>query len=80
LLFRHTTTLGVRESVCKRYTLDRSQRVIETDDGPVHVKTAQGWGVIREKLEYEDVAALAREHDVSVQEMERRIWEADRDN
>jgi len=80
LLFRHTTTLGVRESVCKRYTLDRSQRMIETGEGSVHVKTAQGWGVAREKLEYEDVAALAREHGVSIMEMERRIWEADHDN
>jgi len=80
LLFRHTTTLGVRESICKRHILERSQRMIETGDGPVRVKTAQGWGVTREKLEYEDVVALAREHDVSVQEMERRIWEADHDS
>ena len=30
LLFRHTTTLGIRESQCSGYTLSRSQRSLET--------------------------------------------------
>ena len=80
LLFLHTTTLGVRETVCTKYMLDRSQRVIETGNGPVRVKTAQGFGVTREKLEYEDIAALARKRGVSLREMERQVWEADHDD
>ena len=61
VLFAHTTTLGVRESLCTRYTLARSQRTVETEHGPVRVKEARGWGVTREKPEYEDVANIARE-------------------
>ena len=61
VLFAHTTTLGVRESLCARYTLARSQRTVETEHGPVRVKEARGWGVTREKPEYEDVANIARE-------------------
>ena len=68
LLFRHTTTLGVREYDCARYTLQRSVRTEETAQGPVRVKTAEGWGVRREKPEYEDLARIAREKGISLRE------------
>lgn len=64
VLFAHTTTLGVRESLCTRYTLARSQRTVETEHGPVRVKEARGWGVTREKPEYEDLAKIARDQDL----------------
>ena len=67
-LFRHTATLGVRESVCPRYTLARSFRTVETEAGPVRVKTAEGYGVRREKPEYEDLARIAREQGISLRE------------
>ena len=68
LLFRHTTKLGVREYGCARYTLQRSVRTEETAQGPVRVKTAKGWGVRREKPEYEDLARIAREQGISLRE------------
>ena len=64
LLFRHTTTLGIRESQRSRYTLSRSQRSLETPWGPVRIKTSAGWGVTREKPEYEDLAKIARDQDL----------------
>ena len=67
-LFRHTTTLGVRESVCPRYTLRRSFRTVETDAGPVRMKCAEGFGVRREKPEFEDLARIARERGISLRE------------
>ena len=67
-LFRHTATLGVREGVCPRYTLARSFRTVETEAGPVRVKTAEGYGVRREKPEYEDLARIAREQGISLRE------------
>ena len=66
VLFAHTTTVGVRESLCTRYTLARSQRTVETEHGPVRVKEARGWGVTREKPEYEDVANIAREQGLTL--------------
>lgn len=68
LLFRHTTTLGVRETVCRRYTLAREIRTVETAAGPVRVKQSSGWGVSREKPEYEDLARIARERNCSLAE------------
>ncbi len=68
LLFRHTTTLGVREYACARYTLSRSMRSEETPYGALRVKRAEGWGVRREKPEYEDLAKIARKQDISLRE------------
>ena len=67
-LFRHTGTLGVRETLCPRYTLRRSLRTVETEAGPVRVKIAEGFGVRREKPEYEDLARIARERGISLRQ------------
>lgn len=73
LLFRHTTTLGIRESQCSRYTLSRSQRSLETPWGPVRIKTSAGWGVTREKPEYEDLAKIAREQDLPLDKVKELL-------
>lgn len=64
LIFRHTTTLGVRKKVCERYVLDRAAETVQTPYGEARCKTASGYGVEKRKLEYEDVARLARENNV----------------
>lgn len=69
LLFTHTTTLGIRERRCTRSTLRRSLETRETPFGPVNCKRAEGWGVRREKPEYEDLARLARERGLSLAEV-----------
>ena len=66
LIFRHTTTLGVRENRLRRYVLDRKTETVQTPYGPVRQKIAAGYGVERKKYEYEDLARLAREHNVSL--------------
>ena len=60
LLFLHTTTLGIRASVCDRFTLSRRQYTVQTAQGDVRIKESSGWGVCRRKPEYEDVARIAR--------------------
>ena len=68
VLFRHTTTLGVREQRLRRHTLTRGISVCETPHGPVRVKTVEGFGVHRSKPEYEDLAQIARETGCSLAE------------
>ena len=72
-LFRHTTTLGVREDYVQRYTLRRETRTADTPWGTVRVKTASGYGVTREKPEYEDLAKIARENNLSLREVKDKI-------
>ncbi|MGM9557939.1 MAG: nickel pincer cofactor biosynthesis protein LarC [Oscillospiraceae bacterium] len=73
LIFRHTTTLGVRESDCRRYTLSREIQCVPTPFGDVRKKRASGYGVAREKYEYEDLARIARETDESLPEIVRQL-------
>jgi len=71
LLFRHTTTLGVRSTLCRRWLLRREETTDETPCGPVRVKRAEGYGVRREKAEYEDLAAAARREQMPLREVRR---------
>lgn len=73
LLLRHTTTLGVRETLCRRYTLRRTEEMMDTPFGPVGRKLSQGFGVRREKWEYEDLARIAREQGLSLSQLREQL-------
>lgn len=66
LIFRHTTTLGVRENISRRYTLSRTVETVETEWGDVRKKISSGYGVTKEKYEYEDLARIAREQNMGL--------------
>jgi len=62
LIFKHTTTIGVRETKTQRYVLDRSVETLETPYGTVRRKDSRGYGVSRSKYEFEDLARIAKEN------------------
>lgn len=67
LLFRETSTLGVRSRTEQRRILDRAQTTVGTPYGEVRVKTATLDGiVIHAQPEYEDCHACAIAHRVSL--------------
>ena len=68
LLFLYTTTLGVRERPWSRRTLARTMETRDTEYGPVRVKTVSGFGVRREKAEFEDLAWIARDNGISLRQ------------
>lgn len=67
-LFRHTTTIGVRTRETERFVLERRTENTETELGPVRKKVSEGFGVRREKYEYEDIARIANERGCSLEE------------
>jgi uncharacterized protein (TIGR00299 family) protein len=73
LMFRHTTTLGIRESLCRRSVLQRRQETVETEQGTIRIKKSSGWGVSRDKPEYEDLAGIARRADIPLEEAKKLI-------
>ncbi len=73
LLFKHTTTLGIREARLDRYFLNRTIEEVDTPFGKVHVKKSHGYGVERAKYEYDDLARIAREEGLSLAEVEKRL-------
>lgn len=73
VIFQNTTTIGVREHACSRYTLKRSFETVQTPYGEVQKKISSGYGVTREKYEYEDLARIAREQGLSLAEVRKGI-------
>ena len=73
LIFRHTTTIGVRETATKRYVLNRETETLSTPYGDVRCKHSSGYGVERSKYEYEDLARIANEQGLSLEEVKSLI-------
>ncbi len=73
LIFKHTTTIGIREKEVRRYSLKRRSETVETKYGSVRVKVSEGWGVVRKKPEYDDLASLARSSGASLEDIRREI-------
>jgi hypothetical protein len=67
LLFRSSTTIGVRYLEMSRACLDRSVETVNTPFGPVRFKIARRDGEeLNAAPEFDDCARLAAEHDVSI--------------
>ena len=75
LMMKHTTTLGIRRQDLDRYVLSRETVTAETSYGPVRLKKARGMGVERQKIEYDDLAALAEANNVSLFEVRSGLKE-----
>ena len=73
VIFKHTTTLGVRRESLTRYYLEGSIDRVETENGPVRIKYSKGYGVSREKAEYEDLARIARDKDESLNVITKKL-------
>lgn len=66
-IFVHTSTLGVRETKCRRYTLERKIETVTLADGSsARLKVASGYGVRREKWEADDLARFAVRHNIDL--------------
>ena len=68
-IFRHTTTIGIRETVCRRYVLDRREVLRDTPYGQVRFKKVSGYGVHRQKPESEDICRIARENNITLNDI-----------
>ncbi len=77
LLFKHTTTIGIRKAERARYLLERKITSIETPYGTVRRKESEGSffgeNFLREKYEYEDIARIAREQKIGLSEAYEKI-------
>lgn len=73
LMFQHLSTLGIRESTCVRHALDRSVKKIQTSFGEVRVKKSSGYNTTKEKIEFDDLAKIASEKNLSIEEVREVI-------
>jgi len=73
LIFHHTTTLGIRELKCARRVLSRHIEETETPLGKVRKKVSEGYGIRREKFEYDDLVSICEQSGKSIQEIREMI-------
>jgi len=77
IVFRETTTLGVRYHDEERDVLDREIVTVATTWGPVPVKVARlGGAVTNAAPEFEACVALARSHGVPVKDIQAAAMKA----
>ena len=69
LIFKHTTTRGLRYSVRDRNILASSTQSYTTSIGDVRVKTSTGLGISKSKYEYDDLRKLALNNNMSIEEV-----------
>ncbi|WP_421657359.1 nickel pincer cofactor biosynthesis protein LarC [Leptothermofonsia sp. ETS-13] len=80
ILFRETTTLGIRRSIQHRQILHREIQQVQTSYGSIRVKVA--WAdethesTINVQPEYEDCAQIARQRNLSWREVHRLALQA----
>lgn len=69
LIFKHTSTIGIREKSLKRYVMNREFDTVETKFGTVNVKKSYGYDAEKSKPEYEDIARICRENNISIADL-----------
>jgi uncharacterized protein (TIGR00299 family) protein len=75
--FRHSTTIGFRETAVNRLSLKREVKTLQGGFGAAREKIVSlGGGKTKSKIEYEDRARFARENRVSLDEAEALIRSA----
>ncbi|WP_293329607.1 nickel pincer cofactor biosynthesis protein LarC [Microcoleus sp. CAWBG58] len=78
VMFRETSTLGIRRSTQQRTILDREIQKVQTEYGEVQIKVAKsGETIVNVQPEYEDCAEIARLKNVSWREVHRlalQLW------
>ena len=76
LLFRETTTLGIRRSEMDRIVLERSFETVPTPWGAVRIKLGRRSGeILSAAAEYEDLHRIATENGIPLREVQRRAIE-----
>lgn len=75
IIFKNTTTIGIRRSVMKRTILERKEIELESSYGRFRVKKAEGSEVLRVLPEYDDVAEIARKNQKSFGEVYSELYE-----
>jgi len=77
IIFRETTTIGLRYSETNRECLDREHLAVETPLGSIRVKIASRNGrVLNAAPEFDDCAKAAAAHNLSVKEVQAIVMHA----
>lgn len=66
-IFKHTTTIGIRKIQCRRYAMNREIQ----EQNQIHIKRSSYGNITKEKPEFDDLAKIANEKDISIFEAKK---------
>lgn len=74
IIFNHSSSIGLREYMVKKSILSRVERVLQTKFGPIKIKQSVYEGqIVRSKPEYEACKSMAKQYNISIEEVEREV-------
>lgn len=76
ILFRETTTIGIRRCVMERTVMDREVRAVETAYGTAHVKECRYGDIRKIYPEYESVRALCQKTKLEFRKVYQAVLDA----
>ena len=75
VIFKYTTTIGIREKLLRRYVLDRSEDIVSAEGIYVRRKEVSGYGVSRSKYEFDDLRKIADAQGISLRDARMLVEE-----
>ena len=75
VIFKYTTTIGIREKLLRRYVLDRSEDIVTAEGVYVRRKEVSGYGISRSKYEYDDLRKIADAKGISLRDARTLVEE-----
>lgn len=76
LLFRETTTLGIRRQRSDRWALEREVRTLETEFGPIRIKIGRlGGRVVNLAPEFDDLKSASERNKVPLKILRQKVME-----
>lgn len=73
LIFRYTSTIGIRQYHCERRILRRTESYVTTRYGCIRFKDCEGYGVTKSKPEFEDLQEAARKNEISTAALRQKL-------
>lgn len=69
IILKGTSTTGLRVFEGRRHEMTSSSRIEDTPYGAVRIKTSEGFGIVKEKPEFDDLERISGECGLSVREL-----------
>jgi pyridinium-3,5-bisthiocarboxylic acid mononucleotide nickel chelatase len=74
IILKNTSTIGVRIDKKNRYEMISEIEQIDTEFGKIRIKRSRGFGIEKEKPEFEDLERISKERGIPVIELRNAIY------
>lgn len=73
LILKNTTTIGIRKYSTKRITMDRINKIVNTEYGNIRIKESSYGGISKIKVEHDDLIKISKKFNLTISEVRNNI-------